>query len=304
MLHILRYFFKEKYAEYVQLPFAEPESNTIQTVLDGKKYYGSFLQLLYEPQLIGVVFSDTGILFDTVNELTILKNNQTKLISFSVKFSREIVLDKVKILLFEVESAKLHISFLEKIYVRRFYTRALIKNNYVIDFFNPGVFDKLIAFFYYPKPVYLISTLAEGNNSFPVDTCTRVDNHFIFGVRESNKIMNAVKIGNVFAVSLSDFYQKGKIYQLGNYSETTNEITYVEDEQYKLRIPEIVARYQLVRLKEVYRYRKQNVYVGQIISGENIINTAPFLAHIHKFWLLSKQTNDAVLRKTQRLNEI
>ncbi len=243
MVHLFRYFFKEKHPEYVQLSLYEIENNIIELVGHNLKYKGLLLHLLYEPQLIGVKISEKIPTLETIKELIISKNNKP-FIQFFVEFSRSITLDKETIVLFEVKEVNLHISFLAKQYIGRFYKRALKKNNYVIDVFNPKVFNKLISFFYYPKPVYLISTATtsdENKNSFPVDTCQRVGNYFIFGVRASNKIMNSVKMNDVFAISLSDFHQKDNIYQLGNYSSKINKISHIDEATCSIKIPDVVS---------------------------------------------------------------
>ena len=289
MLKLIDYFLVKKYPEFVQLSLDDIKNNAVTIDFGNKKYYGSFVHLLYDPQIIGVQIPDTlrfSEVLETITHLSI-DNKKNTLIDFQVKLHQIIKLDKETVLLFEVEKTQLHISLAEKRYVNRFYVRAIKKNNFVIKHFDTIVFDKILSFFYYPKPVYLISTASnEERNSFPVDTCHRIDNHFIFGVRASNKLMSQVAIDEIFCMSLSDFEHKEGLYNLGNYSPEKKEISYIENQEYGIKIPHIISKYQFVSLVKIHSYLNQNIYVAKVISEEFVVTKLPFLAHIHKFWLL------------------
>ena len=205
-------------------------------------------------------------------------------------FENSIKLGQETVVIFKVDSVCLEAGVLQKLYIKRFYKRAIKKNNFVIRTFNLAVFNKIISCFYYPKPVFLISTkVLQNKNSFPVDTCREIGNHFIFGVRASNKIMNSVVIGDIFAIGISDFSKGNTIYELGNYSIEKNDISYIENQEHDIFIPNIVSKYCCVALTQIHSYQSQNIYVAKMISEEIIVNQSPFLSHIHKFWLLKKQ---------------
>lgn len=289
MLHLIS-FFRKKYPEFVQLALSTVPENTVAISVDGKKYDTSFFHLLYEPQLIGIELPEALKEFEDGFKITRLQipNPRSQPIELELAFDSKMDCGQT-ILLFKVIKADLHASWFERWYINRFFKRALVKNNYVIQKFDPIVFDKLLTFFYYPKPVFVISTRSETGNSFPVDTCRKVGDHYIFGVRASNKIMAAVTIGESFAIGFSDFSNKHLVYQLGNYSDAQNPVQYIKDGQTGIMVPEAVSGYQLVTLEEVRTFGNQSVFVARINSNIIQLKQAPFLAHIHKLWLLPKQ---------------
>jgi len=284
-------FFRKKHPEFVQVPLVEIPENTIEITLENKQYKATYFHLLYEPQLIGITIPEslTAEQVSPIKTITINKFHKIKL-EWTVNFNATINLGAQTILLFEVVNADLKTNFWERLYIRRFFKRAIIKNNYVINTFNTRVFDKMISFFYYPKPVYIVSTAATaGENAFPVDTCRQVGTLFIFGVRTSNQKMQQVNIGDTMVMGLSEFSKKHLIYQLGNYSTENREIDYTMDPNYGIAVPNIVSKYYSVRLTQIHSYDSQKVYVAQSIAGEKTLSPSPFLAHIHKFWLLPKR---------------
>ena len=284
-------FFRKKYPEFVQVPLLKVPENTVEVILENKQYTATCFHLLYEPQLIGIKINEpiTNGQRSQITTITVSKFHKTKL-NWRVGFKTTINLGAETIFLFEVLTADLKINFLERLYIRRFFERAIKKNNYVISIFNSAIFDKIISFFYYPKPVYIISTKAPlGENAFPVDTCRQVGAYFVFGVRTSNKKMQKVKIGDNLAIGLSEFSKKHLIYQLGNYSTEKREIDYTMDAHYGISVPNIVSKHYWVTLTQIHSYESQKVYVAEIIGDEKIRNQEPFLAHIHKFWLLPKR---------------
>ncbi len=292
-MHLIDYFWTKKHKEFVQLPLIESEQQPVEIELNHRKYYGTVFHLLYEPQIIGVTIPRDLKVDDALQEikkLTILNENKQPIIVWQVTFENCIPLGEETVVIFKVDFATLNVGWLQKLYINRFYKRALKKNNFVIKTFNAVIFNKILSFFYYPKAVFLISTKAEKTkNSFPVDTCRQIENHFIFGVRASNKIMNQVIIGGVFSIGFSDFYKENAIYELGNYTTEKNEIAYIENPQYAIQIPNIVSKYCWVELTQIYSYQTQNIYTAKMVSEEMIINRSPFLSHIHKFWLIKKQ---------------
>ena len=283
-------FFKKKLPEFVQIALSGIPENTVEVILENKRYKATYFHLLYEPQLIGITFSESFTVEQgsQIKTVAICKSDKTKLI-WELNFSAVINVGAETVFLFEVLKADLKVNFLERLYIRRFFERAIKKNNYVIGTFTADVFDKMISFFYYPKPVYIISTTAtEGENAFPVDTCRHMGTYFIFGVRTSNKKMHQVKIGDSLAIGLSEFSKKHLIYQLGNYNTENREIDYAMDIHYKIATPNIISKHYWVTLTQIHSYESQKVYVAEIIAHEKTLNKSSFLAHIHKFWLLPK----------------
>lgn len=283
-------FFRKKQPEFVQMPLSEVPENTAEVILENKQYKVTCFHLLYEPQLIGIRSHElfTAEQGSQITTITISKSHKI-ILNWEVRFKAALHLGTEAIFLFEVLKADLKIIFLERLYIRRFFERAVKKNNYVISTFNTAVFDKMISFFYYPKPVYIISTEATpGENAFPVDTCRQVGAYFVFGVRTSNKKMQPVAIGDTLAIGLSEFSKKHLIYQLGNYSTEKGEIDYTMDAHYGIAVPNIVSEYYWVTLTQIHSYESQKVYVAEIIADKKIRNQEPFLTHIHKFWLLPK----------------
>ncbi|MDI1257437.1 MAG: hypothetical protein PSV16_15185 [Flavobacterium sp.] len=285
-------FFRKKYPEFVPLALTEIPEHIISLKIEGKQHEFTFFNMLYEPQLIGVVIPNkwNNYGFEDVTKMTISNEKKIQQIHFDVIFERTILADEVKIAVFSVQEAKLKNGMLKKWYVNRFYNRAIAKNNFIIKTFDAKVYQKLIAFFYYPKPVFIVSTQANlGKNAFPVDTCKQIGNHFIFGVRRSNAIISTINPGDVIAIGLSDFSKRDLIYQLGKYIPEQNLIQFTRNEKYNIAVPEIVVENHFVSITEIIRYDNQNVYVGKIIASEAILKSTLFFAHIHKFWLLSSE---------------
>ena len=293
MLHLIDYFLIKKHKEFVQLPLLKRGNQPVEIEWNQQKYYSTVFHLLYEPQIIGVSIPQDLMVDDALKEikkLTIRDENQQPIILWQVAFVSYINLGEETVGIFKIDAVDLKVGWLQKQYINRFYKRDLKNNNFIIKTFNAAVYNKIISFFYYPKPVFLISTKAErSNNSFPVDTCRQVGNHFIFGVRASNKIMNAVAIDDVFCIGLSDFSKGNAIYELGNHSAEKNEISYIENTKYDISVPNIISKYCWVKLVQIDAHQTQNIYIAQMVSEEITVNPSPFLAHIHKFWLLKKQ---------------
>lgn len=283
-------FFRKKYPEYVQLGLSVIPENKVTIAIDGKNYETIFFHLLYEPQLIGILIPDTLVGcndFEKISNLSFPKNDPARA-AFTITCVSKIDCDDQAVLLCKVGSVQLKKNWFEHWYVNRFFQRALAKNNYVIDHFDAAVFDKMLIFFRYPKPVFVICTSSERANSFPVDTCRKVGNYYVFGVRESNRIMSKVAIGDQFSIGISDFEKRNLIYQLGNYSDADSPVSYLTDDPTGIRIPEVVSDYTIVALKQIIRFENQSVFVAHTVSETVVLNPSKFLAHIHKFWLLSK----------------
>ena len=284
-------FIRKKYPEFVPLALTEIPDNTITIEIEGKKHEFTFFNVLYEPQLIGVEIPDewknTGS-FHNFTKMSIRAGKKIPQVGFDVHFERIIAAGEHKVAVFSVKDVTIKSGIFENWYANRFFKRAIIKNNFIIKTFDAKVYRKIIAFFYYPKPVFIISTSAPvGKNAFPVDTCRQIGSHFIFGVRQSNKIISAVNPGDVIAIGLSDFSKQHLIYQLGKYSPEENLIQYVYNEKYGIAVPEIIVENHFITIIEIIKYDNQDVYVGEIIAHESRRTETPFFAHIHKFWLLS-----------------
>jgi hypothetical protein len=276
----------------VQLSLTTIEENLGEFYLDNKWHSCQIFHLLYDPQIIGLAMPNKWENSNEINHLAnvrILDQNKKAIVFLELFFiSKTDVVGDKRVMLFEVKNATLKINSFEKIYINRFYKRNLAIENYTIKEFNAVVFNKIISFFYYPKPVFLISTKARNSiNSFPVDTCRKVGDYYLFGVRTSNKIMSAVEAGEIISIGLSNFKSKDLVYDLGNYGKKEKEISFDENAKHGIFIPKVVSKYQYVQLMKIYTFPSQNIYVCKVISDEIIINELPYLAHIHKFWLLS-----------------
>lgn len=285
-------FILKKYPEYIRISKRVIEATPVQMLHSGQVFTGTFHHLLYDPQIIGVKL-DSGAGGDHIPEIATIQITEETgkcAVSFSVIFDRTIVLQEEIVLIFSVTRVSLNAGLFKQQYLNRFYKRSVKKNNFIISEFTLAVFHKVVAFFYYPKPVFVVSTAnGKGPNSFPVDTCHRIGQYFIFGARHSNRIINTARVGDTIAIGLSNINKADEIYQLGKYAEGSNEIIYKRDNNFDIAVPDVVSGYNLAELTEIFRYGIQDIYLARIVSKDYRVNGAPFLSHIHKFWMLSNR---------------
>ncbi|WP_298155893.1 hypothetical protein [Flavobacterium sp.] len=285
MLNLLS-FFSAKYPEYVQVPLEKIPGNEGYVKIQGNNQPVTLFNVLYEPQLIGLTFSDNNFTSTEIEGVSNLSLGENA-IFLKISFESTIKIPSGNTFLYRVNNADLDIQFWKRKYLQRFYKRAVAKNNFVIEVFDFGVFLKITSFFYYPKPVFLVSTKEkEGRNTFPVDTCRKVGNYYIFGARKSNRIINKAVVGDEIVIGSSDFTQRELIYQLGKYSSGKNEIPSSADGQTGIFVPSTVASYEVAEIHQIIAYKNQNVYIAKVTSGIMKLSDNPMLAHIHKFWLI------------------
>ncbi|AWA29503.1 hypothetical protein HYN48_05040 [Flavobacterium magnum] len=288
MFRLIR-FFAKKQPEYVQVALDTVPGNEAIVTIDATDYEVIFFNVLYEPQLIGIVFPEFEVTPESMAGVSCL-NIKNGTIRFDLTYNANIRTSSGNIFLCTVNDAAIRTGLFGKRYLQRFYERALVKKKYVIGTLDISVYRKLIAFFYYPKPVFLVCTATtENTNAFPVDTCRKVWDHYIFGARRSNNIIGGCAVGDVIIIGDADFSKRDMIYQLGKFRVAQDEIKFRTDTGTGIPVPETVSGYEAARIVQIMEYATQNVYIAEVVSERTVVNDAPALAHIHKFWLTSEK---------------
>ena len=246
----------------------------------------SVFHVLYEPMLVLVPFGiavDAAVFQDTKIRIYDSRNPQKMTAELGVSLFKSIAEENANLCLFEVLEANLNLSFLKELYLKRIYNLSLKGPNFM-SVYNFDIYKKLAALFSFPKQVWLVSIPSpSGNQHFPIDLCGIAGDTVIVGVRNSNKNMGNVNIGETFYISQAAASDYDKIYTLGKFSNNENPIEKIETAE--TAFPDVICDYRKLVLEQKLPFENQTIYVCKTAAIVKLNDKKP-LFHLHKIWLL------------------
>jgi len=218
--------------------------------------------VLYEPMLVLVPFDiavNIAVFQYTKIRIYDSRNPQKMIAELSISLFNSINETNHNLCLFEVLDANLNLSFLKKLYLKRIYNFSLEGPNFM-SVYNFDIYKKLAALFSFPKQVWLVSIPSpNANQHFPIDLCGIAGNVVIIGVRNSNKNMSNVNVGETFYISQAAASDYDKIYALGKFSNAGNPIETIKTAE--MAFPDVICDYRKLVLQQKILFENQTIYL-------------------------------------------
>lgn len=261
-------------------------------IMLGESFTCKVYQLLYNPVLIMVVFSDFEKVPVNQHQVYQIKStvlNSSKFILLYVKQYHRVDLEGLNALIFEVIDINAGLSFLQHRYMKRIYNYSKAKDANFIDDFTFEHYQRIVALFAQPKKVFLVS-LTDGTalKHFPIDLCAPLEKFFMIGVRNSNKVAASLSINDEFYISSTAAEAYHQVYSLGKFGKQK------DAGKRNDKIPtELLCDTLKVKLIDKIVLDYQTIFVTAVIE-KNILSTKLHeLYHLHKLWFLflENQTN-------------
>ncbi|MFN7848230.1 MAG: hypothetical protein ACK5P4_13555 [Bacteroidota bacterium] len=260
--------------------------------MSGESLTCKVYQLLYNPVLIMVVFSDIEKVPVNQHQVYQIKStvlNSSKSIMLYVKQYHRADLEGLNAFIFEVVDVDAGLSFLQHRYMKRIYNYSKAKDANFIDDFTFEHYQRIVALFAQPKKVFLVSvTDGTALKHFPIDLCAPLEKFFMIGVRNSNKVAASLSINDEFYISSTAAEAYHQVYSLGKFGKQK------DAGKRNDKIPtELLCDTLKVKLIDKIVLDYQTIFVTAVIE-KNILSTELHeLYHLHKLWFLflENQTN-------------
>lgn len=286
LFNLTAFFHFRKLREYQPLSLVQKPMSSFVFDNGSELISCEVAHVLYEPMLVQIMFNEKPKYYTKGTVRMLVFDNPNKISAIlQVELQEEVSIETTTLFFYKVIRSELQLSFIKKLYLKRLYRNSIKKNSNFMHEFSLATYQKLVALFSFPKPVWLVSIREKG--SFPVDLYAKHKDFVTVGVRNSNRGMQELEEGDSFYVSAAAAEDYEKIYSLGKFSNTKNTIANSQIEP-GIYIPEVVCHCQKLVLLQKIKFEHQTLYVSKMEYSTTINNTKHPLYHVHKIWLWNK----------------